>query len=196
MTELPIRATYSLVDHDGTAVTEATYRGRWQLVQFGFTSCKVVCPRALTKLSHVLDAIGPAPLVALYVTVDPARDTPAVMKAFLEASYPRFRGLTGAPDRIEDAKESFRVFTRRRAAPDGYDVQHTAITYLLDPAGRPAHHWPDVVASHVITQDLLRFLGEERRARSRPVPGPQEVGQAAVRAAVQPPAGAHPDRRG
>jgi protein SCO1/2 len=163
VTAPPIRATYRLVDHDGSAVTEASYRGRWQLVQFGFTSCRVVCPRALTKLGRALDAldgeIGPAPLVALYVTVDPARDSPAVLKAFLERSYPRFRGLTGAPDRIDEATESFRVFTRRRDAPDGYDVQHTAITFLLDPDGRPAHHWADVVGPDVITQDLLRFLG-------------------------------------
>ena len=83
----PIRATYSLVDHNGDLVTERTYAGRWQLVQFGFTSCKVVCPRALTKLTDALDAlentIGPPPLVALYVTVDPDRDTPAAMKALL-----------------------------------------------------------------------------------------------------------------
>lgn len=157
----PIRATYSLVDHHGTPVTEVTYRGRWQLVQFGFTSCKVVCPRALTKLTDALDALertaGPVPLVALYVTVDPDRDTPAVMKTFLEASYPRFTGLTGTEDEIVAAKEAFKVFARRRDAPDGYDVQHTAITYLLAPDGRPAHHWPDTRDAESITQDLLRI---------------------------------------
>jgi len=166
VTAPPIRATYSLVDHDGTPVTEASYRGRWQLVQFGFTSCKVVCPRALTKLGRALDGIGPAPLVALYVTVDPARDSPAVLKAFLESSYPQFLGLTGTPEQIDDAKESFRVFTRRRDAPDGYDVQHSAITFLLDPDGRPAHHWADTVAADVITQDLLRYLGRDREQRT------------------------------
>ena len=158
----PIRATYSLVDHNGDPVTERTYAGRWQLVQFGFTSCKVVCPRALGKLTEALEAlettIGPPPLVALYISVDPDRDSPAVMKAFLEASYPRFTGLTGTPDQINDAKEAFKIFTRRRDSPDGYDVQHTAITYLLDPEGRPALHWPDVTGAETITQDLVRLL--------------------------------------
>lgn len=162
MSAPPIRATYSLVDHHGNRVTERTYRGRWQLVQFGFTSCQVVCPRALTKLTGALDAlereIGPAPLVPLYVTVDPDRDTPAVMKAFLEASYPGFTGLCGTVEETEDAQHAFKIFTRRRDAPDGYDVAHTAITYLLDQEGRPAHHWPDTRDAETITGDLRRYL--------------------------------------
>lgn len=161
MTAPPIRATYSLVDHDGRPVTEATYRGRWQLVQFGFTSCRVVCPRALTKLSTVLDtlaAAGPAPLVALYVTVDPDRDRPEVMKAFLEDSYPRFTGLTGSTAQVEDARHAFRIFARRRGGADGDDIAHTAITYLLDPDGRPAAFWPDTTDAPAITGDLERLL--------------------------------------
>ena len=162
MSPPPIHATYSLVDHHGAAVTGRTYRGCWQLIQFGFTSCKVVCPRALTKLSASLDAveatIGSAPLVPLYITVDPDRDSAAVMKAFLEASYPRFTGLTGTLQQVDDAKRAFRVFTRRRDAEGGYEVQHTAITYLLDPEGRPAHYWPDTHTAETIAADLVRFL--------------------------------------
>lgn len=162
MSAPPLGAGYSLVDHDGNPVTERTYRGRWQLVQFGFTSCTVVCPRALAKLTAALDAleraVGPAPLVPLYVTVDPDRDAPAVLKSFLQGSYPRFTGLTGTPRQVDEAKKAFKVFTRRRDVPDGYDVQHTAITYLLDPDGRPAHHWSDTRTAETITQDLVRLL--------------------------------------
>lgn len=170
MTAPPIRATYSLVDHDGTPVTERTHRGSWQLVQFGFTSCRVVCPRALTKLTAVLDELGPAPLVPLYVTVDPDRDSPAVLRAFLTASYPRFTGLTGTAEQVDAAKEAFRVFTRRREAPDGYDVQHTAVTYLLDPEGRPAHHWPDTRGAEEMVRDLRRLLGVSSGAPRTPPP--------------------------
>lgn len=171
MTAPPIRATYMLVDHHGTAVTERSYRGRWQLVQFGFTACRVVCPRALTKLSAALDALererGPVPVVPLYVTVDPDRDSPAVLKAFLEASYPRFTGLTGTAQQVDEAKAAFRVFTRRRAAAaaDGYDVQHTAITYLIDPDGHPAHHWPDIQPADRIADDLGTLLDHRRGGR-------------------------------
>jgi cytochrome oxidase Cu insertion factor (SCO1/SenC/PrrC family) len=163
VTAPPIRAAYSLVDHDGNPVTEGTYRGRWQLVQFGFTACKVVCPRALTKLGQALDAleraVGPVPLAPLYVTVDPDRDSPAVLKAFLAAAYPRFTGLTGTAQQVDDAKKAFRVFTRRRDTPEGYDVQHTALTYLLDRDGRPAAYWPDTHDADAVTRDLVRLVG-------------------------------------
>ncbi|WP_214404874.1 SCO family protein [Pseudonocardia lacus] len=162
MTAPPIRAAFDLVDHHGRAVTERTYRGSWLLVQFGFTSCRVVCPRALAKLSAALDAFDPPDglVVPLYVTVDPERDTPGVLRAYLAAGHPRFTGLTGPPERIEAAKEAFLVFARRRPDPDdpdGYAVPHTAITYLVDPDGRPAHHWPDPRSADEITADLRRL---------------------------------------
>ncbi|MEJ2885125.1 SCO family protein [Actinomycetospora aeridis] len=158
MSAPPIRATFSLVDHHDRPVTEATYRGSWQLVQFGFTHCRVVCPRALAKLGEALDLVGDAPVVPLYVTVDPERDTPAVMRAFLTGAHPRFTGLTGSAAQVEEAAAAFRVFARPR--DDGTDqIRHTAITYLLDPDGRPAHHWPDTVDAATIAADLARFAG-------------------------------------
>lgn len=177
MTAPPIHATYSLIDHDGNPVTERTYRGRWQLVQFGFTACRVVCPRALAKLTDALFALsalenvtGPAAVVPLYITVDPDRDSPAVMKSFLETSYPRFTGLTGTTDQVNAAKDAFKIFTRRRDLPDRpdeYDVQHTAITYLIAPDGRPARHWPDTADAETITRDLARLL-EPRTEETHP----------------------------
>lgn len=166
MTAPPIRATYTLVDHDGTPVTERSYRGRWQLVQFGFTSCKMVCPRALAKLDTVLDALGEAPLVALYITVDPDRDIPAVLKAYLGQSHSRWTGLTGTTDQIEDAKRSFRIFTRRRETADGYDVQHTAISYLLTPDARPHRYWPDTADAATLQRDLARLTNRWSAAAS------------------------------
>jgi protein SCO1/2 len=157
----PITAAFSLVNHDGTPVTEASYRGQWQLVQFGFTSCKAVCPRALSKLTAALDTLaasaGPVPLTALYITVDPDRDSPEVMRNYLQ-TYPRFTGLTGPGDAIDDAKKAFKIFTRRRDAQDGYDVQHTAVTYLVDPDGQPAHYWADVRTAEEIAEDLERIV--------------------------------------
>jgi protein SCO1/2 len=90
--------------------------------------------------------------------VDPERDSPAVIRAYLEASYPRFTGLTGTEQQVDEAKQSFKIFTRRRDTAEGYDVQHTAITYLLDPAARPARYWPDTESSTSIAADLSRLL--------------------------------------
>ena len=133
-----------------------------KLVQFGFTACKVVCPRALTKLTDALDALentnGPPPLVPLYISVDPDRDSPAVMKSFLEASYPRFTGLTGSTQQIDDAKDAFKIFTRRRDAPDGYDVQHTAITYLMDRDGKFVRPFDLKRKPEDAAADLKRYL--------------------------------------
>ncbi|WP_239154990.1 SCO family protein [Amycolatopsis sp. FDAARGOS 1241] len=155
----PIDATFSLVDHHGTPVTEQSYRGQWVTVFFGFTHCRVVCPRALGRLSAVLDGLGPLAekIRPLYITVDPERDTPEVMRAFLEAGHPRFTGLTGTPERIEAAKRSFHVFARRKddpEDPDGYAVPHTAITYVLSPDGEYATHLTDGLDTETFTERL------------------------------------------
>jgi protein SCO1 len=159
----PTTVAFDLVDQDGSPVDARSYAGSWLLVQFGFTSCRVVCPRALAKLTAALDRLGDDArrVRPLYVTVDPDRDTPAVMKAFLTTSYPRFTGLTGTAEQIEAAKAAFRVFARRRADPqdpDGYAVPHTAITYLVDPDGRLARHWPDTADAATIAAGLGELL--------------------------------------
>lgn len=91
-------ARFSLIDHNGRRVTENDFTDSYLLVYFGFTHCKVVCPRSLAKLSRVLEGLGEKAerIRALYVTVDPARDTPEVMRAYLEGNHRRFLGLTGS----------------------------------------------------------------------------------------------------
>lgn len=158
------RGNFSLVDHHGRAVTEQTYVGDWMLIFFGFTHCRAVCPRALARLSGVLDSVDEAvarQIQPLYITVDPDRDTPDVMRRFLADRFPRFTGLTGPPDKIDEAKASFGVFARRRADPedpDGYAVPHTAMAYLLDRQGRYVTHWSDAVSTERIMADLAAHV--------------------------------------
>ncbi len=156
----PTTPTYALVDHHGNPVTSDSYRGQWQLVFFGFTHCRAVCPRALGRLSSVLSELADDRLRPLYITVDPDRDTPSVMRDFLLA-YPAFTGLTGSPSAIEQAKREFRVFARRRddpEDPDGYAMPHTAITYLLSPEGSYVTHFPDSLPQEELTAELRRLL--------------------------------------
>ena len=160
----PTAPAFSLIDHYGKPVTEHSYRGRWQLVFFGFTHCKAVCPRALQKLSETLGDLAELAgrIAPLYVTVDPDRDTPEVMKEFLRA-YPNFTGLTGNSEAIEDAKKAFRVFARRKADPDdpdGYSMPHTAITYLISPEGEYRDHFPDSLTRKELTSRLRSHLAE------------------------------------
>lgn len=159
-----VTAQFDLVDHDGRPVSQDTYRGRWLLVYFGFTHCRVVCPRSLTRLSSVLSAL-PADLAQkiqpLYITVDPTRDTPGVMRDYLRESYPRFTGLTGTEQQIVAAKDAFKVFSRPKPDPNdpsGYDMPHTAITYLIDPAGAYATHWAETRSADDIVSDLQSRL--------------------------------------
>lgn len=159
-----VTAKFDLVDHDGRPVTEASFRSRWLLVYFGFTHCRVVCPRSLTKLSNVLDAIGPDlahRIQPLYVTVDPQRDTPAVMQDYLSTRFPRFLGLTGTEEQIAEAKEAFKVFSRPKPDPNdpaNYDVPHTAITYLIDSVGAYATHWSETRNADDIVSELQTRL--------------------------------------
>ena len=145
-----VNGAYELVDHFGHPVTERSYAGRFQLIFFGFTHCAVVCPRELSKLTQVLELLGDevAQLQPLYVSVDPARDTPARMRTFLAAYHPSFVGLTGTAAQVARAKANFRVFAAQKpdaSAPDGYVVPHTAISYLLDREGRYLAHFGDTI---------------------------------------------------
>ncbi|MGO4713355.1 SCO family protein [Bradyrhizobium sp. 2TAF24] len=163
-TPLPgaIGGSFCLIDHDGRDVSDETYHGHYALMFFGFTHCRVVCPRALTKLSAVLDSLGPLAgrIRALYVTVDPERDTPDAMRAFLQP-YPRFTGLTGSREQIDRIKAAFRVFAQRvddAAGNADYTVPHTAITYVMDPEGRLVSHLIDALSAEEIATRLRRLL--------------------------------------
>lgn len=150
------------MDHDGREVSDETYRGDHVLIFFGFTNCRVVCPRALTKLTTALDSLGPLAdsIRPIYITVDPERDTPDAMRSFLR-SYPRFTGLTGSREQIDHVKGTFRVFAQRKddhTGRGGYDVPHTAITYLIDPQGKIAAHFTDALSAEEIAGRLRSLL--------------------------------------
>jgi protein SCO1 len=156
-----IDATLSLIDDEGWIVDETSLRGKYTMIFFGFTHCRVVCPRALGKLTRVLDILGPlaSNVRPLYITVDPERDTPEVLRAFLRERYPRFIGVTGSREQIDNAKRAFRVFAQRRDEGAGdYVIPHTAMTYVLDPAGRFIDHWPDSLDEDTLMMRLGTLL--------------------------------------
>jgi protein SCO1 len=142
-----VDGTFRLVDHHGTTVTNRSFDGKLLLVLFGFTNCRAVCPRKLAETEAVLDRLGDLAdrVQPLYVTVDPERDTPNVMRAFLEV-HPRFVGLTGSRAEIDEVKLRFRVFAQRvedASDPGSYNVPHTAVTYLMNVGGGYVAHFLD-----------------------------------------------------
>ncbi len=131
---------FSLTDHDGQPFAAADLRGQVALVFFGFTHCEGVCPATLQVLRQVERALAHEGdgLRTLLISVDGERDTPAVMKAYLEPFGPGFIGITGAPAEVTQIAKGFQaVFFKGMPRPaGGYDVEHTSQVYLLDREGR------------------------------------------------------------
>jgi protein SCO1 len=129
---------FHLEDQNGTPVTDADMRGRPFLVFFGFTHCPDICPTTLFDMSQVMKALGPDAnkIGALFITVDPERDTPAVIKDYLSNFDPHLRGLTGDQASIDAAVKAYRVYAKKVPLENGdYTMDHTAIVYLMDKDG-------------------------------------------------------------
>jgi protein SCO1/2 len=130
---------FSLVDQDGRTITEKDVTGRPHLVFFGFTHCPDVCPTTLFRISEVLKATGEKGrnLQALFISVDPERDRPDVLKEYLSSFDERVRGLTGDPAAVEAAVKAYRAYARKVPTKDGdYTMEHTAYVYLMDRRNR------------------------------------------------------------
>ncbi len=130
---------FHLVDQDGKQVSDQDMKGRPFLVFFGFTHCPDVCPTTLFELSQLLHALGPDAdrVGALFITVDPERDTPAALKEYLSNFDPHLRGLTGDPAAIGAAIKAYRVYAKKVPLEgDDYTMDHTALVYLMDKNGR------------------------------------------------------------
>jgi len=134
-----IGGPFKLIDQDGKPVTDQDFKGRPLLVFFGYTHCPDICPTTLFELSEVLRALGKDAdrINALFITVDPERDTAAVMKDYLSSFDPRLRGATGDQKAIDAVEKDYRVYAKKVPIKDGdYSMDHTALVYLMDKQGR------------------------------------------------------------
>jgi protein SCO1 len=134
-----IGGPFSLTDQDGRTVSDKELRGKPYLIFFGFTHCPDVCPTALFDMSEVLRRLGPDAdrTAALFISVDPERDTPAVLKDYLSSFDPHIRGLTGDPEALGAVFKAFRVYHKKVPLEGGnYTMDHTALVYLMDKSGR------------------------------------------------------------
>ena len=132
---------FSLIDGSGATVTDQTYRGKWELVFFGYTYCPDLCPTTLNTISDALTALGPLAdkVQPLFITIDPKRDTQAVMRDYVKNFDPRIVGLTGSPEAIAAVAKEYKIYYavhRTGDGPDDYLMDHSGFVYLMDPAGR------------------------------------------------------------
>jgi protein SCO1/2 len=132
-----IGGPFALTDGSGATVTDRTLRGRPFLVYFGYTHCPDTCPTELARISDVLAAMGDKAVPALFITVDPERDTPKVMQDYAGSFGPHVIGLSGSPQAIGAVEKAYRVFARKgKVDSDGsYSMDHSSIVYLMDKTG-------------------------------------------------------------
>lgn len=156
-----IGGAFALTDENGQSVTDQTYRGKWLLVFFGFTHCPDVCPTALNDIALTLDQLGPlaAKIQPLFVTVDPERDTPDVMKDYTEAFHSSIVGLTGSPEQIAEAAKAYRVYYKKvPQGDDDYTMDHSGITYIMTPDGKFAAHFSPHTKIEVMAAKLRSLM--------------------------------------
>lgn len=153
---------FSLVNQDGIPVTDATYRGKYLLVYFGYTYCPDLCPTALQNITETVEELGlkSDDLRVLFITVDPERDLPAKLKDYVASFHPNIAGLTGAPDQVAAVAKAYGVtYKKAETVDDGnYVMDHTTLMYVLDKSGKPLASMDMEQVDPQIIADILRKL--------------------------------------
>jgi protein SCO1 len=151
-----------LSDHNGKPRFLAEFRGKAVVVVFGFTNCPDVCPTALSDLASAVKTLGAdgERVQVLFVTVDPKRDRPDLMRQFIPAFHPTFLGLTGEEEALARVRKDFNVYAaiREGSSPDNYSVDHSAQMFAFDPQGRIRLVWSPNTAPRLIADDLRVLL--------------------------------------
>jgi protein SCO1/2 len=160
--EALIGGPFELTDQDGKPVTDQTYKGKLMLIYFGFTFCPDACPTALGVMSAAVDKLDVAAdrVVPIFITVDPERDTPQVMKDYVSNFSPRLVGLTGTPEQIAKAAKAYRVFYQKApgSAPDDYVMDHTLLIYLMDGDGKYLTHFGPDATPEQMAEEIRKHL--------------------------------------
>jgi cytochrome oxidase Cu insertion factor (SCO1/SenC/PrrC family) len=153
---------FTLTDQTGRKVTEKDFLGKYMLVFFGYTYCPDICPTELQVMSAALDSLGPKADVIqpVFVTVDPQRDTPEVLKQYVGNFHPRLVGLTGTPEEIASVAKTYRVFFNKveDSGADTYLMDHSTIMYLMDPQGRFLKHFTYTTDATALAKALAEAI--------------------------------------
>jgi protein SCO1 len=157
---------FSLVNQDGKTVTDADFAGKYRLIYFGFTFCPDVCPVDVQLMGaglrrfEAMDKARADKVVPIFISVDPARDTPAVLKQFLSNFHPRMVGLTGSVEQIDEVAQRYGVaFMRQKPNADGaYLVDHARMIVLYGPEGAPIAIMPQGPDDQAIANELARWV--------------------------------------
>ncbi len=154
-----IGGPFALTDQHGNPVTDRDFRGRYLLVTFGYTHCRDICPTTLTAITGALQRLGPAAasVQPLFITLDPGRDTPAVLQHYVAAFTPSLLGLTGSEQAVRQVAGEYRVVHSAAASPDG-PIDHSSVIYLMAPDGRYLAPLPSDGSGAMLAARLLRYM--------------------------------------
>jgi protein SCO1/2 len=157
---------FTLTDQDGHRVTDRDFAGKYRLIYFGYTFCPDVCPtdvQTLMKGYRKLEADKPdlaASIQPIFITVDPARDTPPVLKQFVRAFHPKLIGLTGSEDEIAKVAKGYAIYYKKQPAPAGgagYLMDHSRMATLYGPKGEPIALITQDKGAQAVVDDLERW---------------------------------------
>lgn len=161
-----IGGPFTLTNQDGKQVTDRDFAGKYRIVYFGYTFCPDVCPVDARNIGLGLSAVEKsdpalgAKIVPIFISVDPARDTPAVLKSFVANFHPRMVGLTGSAAAIDAVAKEYAVYYKKgELTPGGgYMVDHARATYLMDPEGKPLALLPQDQSPEAIAAEIKRWV--------------------------------------
>jgi protein SCO1/2 len=156
---LAVGGPFALTDHHGQTVTDRDFRGRYLLVTFGYTHCRDVCPTTLTSITEALEKLGAAghAVQPLFITLDPGRDTPDVLKRYVAPFAPSLLGLTGSAEAVRRVAGEYRVTSIVHSAADAV-IEHSSVIYLMAPDGRFLAPLPSASSGAQLASLLLRYL--------------------------------------
>ena len=163
ITGAPFARDFRLTDHNGKTRTLADFRGKVVAIFFGYTHCPDVCPTTLSAFAAALQQLGPQAdrVQVLFVTVDPQRDTPELLREYVPAFNPRFLGMYADEDTLRALAKEYKVVYQKTSvkAADDYLIDHSAGTYVYDPQGHLRLLMPYGSSPDAIAQDLKTLLG-------------------------------------
>lgn len=141
-----IGGPFTLTNQKGERVTDETFRGKYMLVSFGYTSCPDICPAELQLMANAVDLLGAnaEKITPIFITIDPERDTVQQVASYVENFSPRMVGLTGTPEDVKEAASAYRVYYAKAegaSTASGYLMDHSTFIYLMDPQGHYVSHF-------------------------------------------------------
>src|ERR1700724_4063489 len=159
-----IGGPFRLVDQNGNTITDADLKGKWSLVYFGYTHCPDACPTALNDISIALEDLGTQrdAVRPVFITVDPERDTPEALKAYVTSFDAPILALTGTADQIANAAKGYRVYYAKHPEAGGdYSMDHSSVIYVMDPEGRFTASFTHESAPEQLSERLKQQIGGE-----------------------------------